>query len=533
MDSWGIQEKYKKIIKNETRLHDFKKQADFSSVLIYPNTYFVGMSNLGFQAVYRHINSHPNFTCERAFLPEQDEELYYKNGPKKLSSLENYRPLSEFNIIAFSISYEIDYLNLLKILHYAGIPLRSKDRDNSHPLIIAGGAAVTLNPQPIADFIDLFIIGEEENILNKLLDAYSSFNDKESLLKHLSTIESFYAPKYFDENKKIKRNYIERLTSGTNSIFLTNSTEFKNTFLIELTRGCPYNCSFCVVGNCFNPYRAVNIEIIKEQLLFAKKFTNRAGLISSSISNYQYLPELADIIEENNIKVSFSSMRADKMDENVLKILLKSEQKTLTIAPETVSKKLKKIINKNISEKEIFNSVEMGLKRNIKNFKLYFMLGLPRENEVDINETLDFIKNLSSYLYKLNNTAKIKLSVSKFIPKPFTPLQWEMFEGEETYSHKAKLLKSGIAKLKNVQSNFESEKNAYISEIISRGDKDIGQALEGNFLDFDYKNFFNQTRELSFGLKYKGNFDYVLPWEKLQELSLKENLWKIKENLFK
>lgn len=513
MDSWAIQEKYKKILKNETRLYDFKKQADFSSVLVYPNTYFVGMSNLGFQAVYRHINSHPNFTCERAFLPEKDEELYYKNQHKKLSSLEAYRPLSEFNIIAFSISYELDYINALKILHYAGIPLRSKNRDNSHPLIIAGGAAITLNPQPIADFIDCFIIGEEENIINKLLDNYAAFNDKESLLKHLSAIESFYTPKYFDENKKIKRNYIKNLDFGTNSVFLTKDTEFKNTFLIELTRGCPYKCTFCVVGNCFNPYRAVNIEIIKRQLQFAKKFTDRAGLISSSISNYLYLPELAKIIEENEIKVSFSSMRADKIDKNILKLLLNSDQKTLTMAPETASEKLKKIINKNISEEEIRSSIELCLKSNIKNFKMYFMLGLPQEDENDIKDMISFIRHLSGYLLEKNKTAKIKLSVSKFIPKPFTPLQSEKFEDEKIYKHKVSILKESLKNIKNAEVNFESEKNAFISEALSRGDSDMSKALEENFLDFNYARFAENIKNITFDYKYKTGKNYKLPWE--------------------
>lgn len=533
MNSWEIQKKHKKIMKNELCLYNFKKQADFSAVLVYPNTYFVGMSNLGFQAIYQQINLHPDFICERAFLPEGEEELFYKNGPKKLSSLENYRRLSEFNIIAFSISYEIDYINMLKVLYYAGIPLESSERDASYPLIIAGGAAATLNPQPIADFADLFIIGEAENLINKLLDVFPHFDNKENLLKHLNTVESFYAPKYFEKNRKIKRNFAEKLDFNTNSVFLTNDTEFKNTFLIELTRGCPYECSFCVVGNCFDPYRVCNIEKIKEQINFAKKFTHKIGLISSSISNYPYLPQLAEEIENNKIKVSFSSMRADKIDENILKILLNSDQKTLTFAPETASAKLKKIINKDITEQNIYKSLDMCLKSGIKSYKFYFMLGLPHETEEDVLEIATLVKNISGYIHKKNNMAKIKLSISKFIPKPFTPLQWEKFEEDKVYSDKIKLLKSNISTIKNMHINFESEKNALISEILSRGDIDICPAFKENFLQFNYKNFIAMAENSLFDIKYKADFEEILPWEFLQESKLKEKLWKIKEDLLK
>lgn len=533
MDMWKIQEKYKKIIKNEKNLCDFKKQAGRSCVIVYPNTYFVGMSNLGFQTIYSVINSHPDFTCDRAFLPEEEEELFYKHGPKKLSSLETFKPLSDFDIIVFSVSYEVDFLNILKILHYAGIPLRAGERDSSHPVVLAGGAAVTLNPAPMAQFMDAFIIGEGEDITGKLLDIYSCGDGKNGFLKQLSKIDCCYVPKYYDKNKKITRNYIKNLDFGTHSAFLTNLTEFKNTFLVEMTRGCPYRCGFCVVGGCLGPYRHRNMDVIKEQINFSKKFTDRVGLISASISDYPQLEELIDLLEKTNSKISFSSMRIDKADERILKILLKSEQKTATFAPETVSGKLKKIINKDITEQDIYNSADLCLKHNIKNFKLYFMLGLPSEDEDDVMNIAEFLKHLSSYIYEKDRSSKIKASISRFIPKPFTPLQWEKFEDGKIYAHKIELIKSRLKQLKNLQINFESGKTSFVSNLLSRGSSGLADILEKCFLSANYAEFANNAQGLDYNAKYKGTFNEILPWDFMQSEKTKEGLWKTRENLFK
>lgn len=522
MDYWETQKRYNRLLAQETALQTFKTKARFSACLIYPNTYFVGMSNLGFHAVFNIINSHPDFYCERAFLPEAKDEPLHKKGPQKLYSLEELRLLSDFDIMVFSISYELDYFNVLKMLYYGGIPLKSGQRNQNHPLIIAGGAAVTLNPQPIADFTDCFVIGEGENTINELLDLYSQCNGKENFLKNLSFKNHFYVPKYFKDDKKITRHYIDKITNPASNCLLTKNTEFKNTFLVELTRGCPYSCNFCVVGNRFAPYRHAEFEGLAKIIKPAREVTNKIGLISSSIADYPRLKELADLIYEYDFTVSFSSLRSDRINEHLLKILVKSEQKTLTFAPEAVSAKLKKIINKNISEKNIYDSLDLCLKHNIKNFKLYFMLGLPKEAEEDAFEIINFLKRISAHLYEKDKTAKIKASVSQFIPKPFTPFQWQTFENENFYNYKLKLIKNSLADLKNAQIGAESPKNAYISNLLSRGGKNIGEFIEKNFLDFNYNNFYDQTKNLKFNLTA---FNQILPWDFMQTNEEKERLW--------
>ncbi|MFH1454117.1 MAG: radical SAM protein [Armatimonadota bacterium] len=530
MDAWKIEEKYKKIIKKETALYEIKKNADLSAVLIYPNTYYVGMSNLGFQTVFSIINSSPNFNCERAFLPDSKDEQIYKQGTQKYYSMESARLISDFDMVIFSVSYEVDYLNVLKMLHYSGIPLKSEERDEKHPIIIAGGAAVTLNPQPISKFIDLFIIGDGENTVEKMLNVRAESKTKDEFLKNISLMETYYVPKYYSNDKKIIRNCIKKIKNPAHSIFLSPDTEFKNTFLVEATRGCPYKCSFCVVGNCFNPFRYADISGMEKIIKYGRRFTDRIGIISSSVNSYPYIKELIHILDETGFKVSFSSLRADLLDEDLLKLLLKSSQRTLTIAPETISGKLRKIINKNIDEEDIYNAFDLCIKHNLRNYKLYFMLGLPSEDEADIEEMIAFLKKLSSYLYERSPVSKIKVSVSKFIPKPFTPLQWERTESEDIYNHKIQIIKEALKKINNIELNFESGKIAYISSLLSRGDSDIADALCNNFLDFKYRRFFEETKNLDFESKFNGKYNEILPWGFLCDKDLKEKLWAKEKN---
>lgn len=466
--------------------------------LVYPNRYYVGMSNLGFQAVYHLLNQIDHVLCERSFLPEE-------NGcvTDRITTIESGRPISDFDIIAFSLSFENDYLNLLAILERAGIPLQSSDRKNDHPFIIAGGVACFLNPEPIATFIDCFLIGEAETILPRFFEVFLPEllkTDKKSHLKDLTVnVPGVYVPCFYkttynmdgticsfepicDVPNKIKRIFVEDISNiPTCSAVLTPSTAFQRTFLIEVSRGCPHGCRFCTAGYIYRPPRFRSLSLLKRCFEHGASLTDRIGLVGAAVSDHPGIVDLCRPVKQMDIRISFSSLRADALGPELISALRQSKVKTATIAPDAGSERMRRIINKHITEENILDAAETLVSNGIPNLKLYFMIGLPTETADDVEEIIKLCVKIKQRFLKSSRIKKhigqITVSLNPFVPKPFTPFQWVAMDDERTLKKKIKRVRDGLKKVANIRVHADTPRQAYIQALFSRGDRKAAKIL--------------------------------------------------------
>ena len=460
--------------------------------LVYPNFYRVGMSNLGIHIIYQLLNAHKEISCQRFFL---DSVL----------SLETQTPLNKFQIIGFAVSFEPDYFNIVKILRAGKINPRASNRTDFDPIIIAGGPCATFNPEPLSKIFDAFVIGEGEIILPPLIEKIISNENLPRLkkLEKLSEIPGVYVPIF---PKKVSRQWIKNLDDyPARSTILTDDAEF-NMYLLETARGCGRHCRFCMAGYCFRKPRNRSLDVLKKNILDAKKFGKKIGLMGAAISDYPQIDELCNFILENNLKMSVASFRADSVTPNLVKSLAKSGLKTLTIAPEVGSDKMRRIINKGITEENIFNAVELGLSAGIKNFRLYFMIGLPFEELSDVEEIVKLSARIKKFCKGL-----LTLSVNPFVPKPFTPFQWSPFAEKKYLDAALKILRS---ELKSVKIISESVREAEVQAILSRGDKKISEIILQSESPADFKRNFNLDKEIYLRGR---DFSEELPWDFLNQ----------------
>jgi len=471
--------------------------------LVYPNSYEAGMSSLGFQTLFALINDLENISCERAF---------YNKKPGSTVSLESETKLSVFDIVAFSISFENDFVNLVPLLQDAGIPLRSSGRSKFHPLVIAGGFSCFLNPEPIAPFMDCILFGEAETYLEQFFNIYIESNSKKDVLKGLAEklpfayIPSFYEtiqvdqkylsspkPKFSFADPKIKVGYVDNLNNyKTTSTILTRNTSFKDTFLIETARGCPHGCRFCSAGFIYRPPRFYSKENIMESIEKGSQLTKKIGFVSAAVSDHPDINEICEKALELELLPSFSSFRADLLSKNVLSSIGKSSIKTATIAPEAGSQRMRDIINKNISEDEILKCTDYLVDAGIINLKLYFLIGLPFETDKDIDEIIILIKKIKEVFLNASKKKKkigtISVSINPFIPKPSTPFQWHGFTRDKTLKNRMKLIKDSLRKVPNVVVKMESLKQSKINSFLSRADR-----RGSDYIELAYKQGWAKT----------------------------------------
>jgi len=539
--SWKLIEKIKRLLEEEkgTIRKDFG--AKISIVLIYPNTYYIGMSNLGFQSIYYLFNRFPDVVCERGFLPSEEDLKEYERTNTPLFSLESQKPINEFDIIAFSISFESDYLNFLKILKLSKINLKAKDRDLSEPLIIVGGIAPTSNPEPIAEFVDLFILGEAEEILEDFILCYKSAKseakEKEEFLKFFEPIKEAYIPLFLEvdynedgtirgfrnRNKEEKRVLIGRVnninTIETATRILTPNTEFSDIFLVEVSRGCSRYCKFCLIGNLMGNgrYRDVNrlLFLIDKGLCHTKKI----GLLGSSISDHPEFDFLCKSLMDKEISPSISSIRFEGVSEPLLDLLVKSGQNLITLAPEGGSERIRRLIGKPLSEEMILDKTQYAIAKGILNLKFYFLIGLPGENWDDIKAIDDLIKKIRHRIVKeakgKAHLGKITLSISSFIPKPFTPFQWHPLEEVSSLNKKLIFLRKSLKGISNLSVVTDVPKWSYVQAILARGDRKVSDILvktlenNGNW----YKSFKEVNINPDFYNYRKRGEREIFPWD--------------------
>ena len=505
-----------------------KTKGLIKAALVYPNTYKAGMSSLGFQTVYRIANQIDNVACERIFLPEP------KQKPQRLKSLETGLNLDQFDTILFSISFENDFIHLVQLLVEAGIPLRSSDRNHTHPLVVAGGVACFLNPEPIAPFMDCFLLGEAEVFLESFFNKISMHTSRKDILQTLEKdIPGAYVPNLHKKNKsfQIKVQYLKTLdTIKTFTSILTSDTAFKDTFLIEILKGCPHGCRFCSAGFIYRPPRIYPEQNILKAIDTAIDKTNKIGLVSSAIADHPKLAQICTYGLRQNFKLSFSSLRADKLTDDLIQVLSNSNVKTATIAPEAGSNRMRRIINKKINEQDILSATKRLVSAGILNLKLYFMIGLPFEKESDIHEIVVLTKKIKSEFLSASKKQKkigtITLSINPFIPKPCTPFQWAAMEDEKKLKQKVSIIRKGLKKVANLKINIESLRKAKIHALLSLGDQKTADIIESAQKN-GWPSAIRENKGYCHSIIYwEKSIDSQLPWDFLDNRVKKEFLAK-------
>ncbi|MBW2148048.1 MAG: radical SAM protein, partial [Deltaproteobacteria bacterium] len=467
--------------------------------LIYPSLYRVGMANLGFQLLYSLMNRHPDVVCERFFLSDRSGS----DIRTPLRSEESGKPLNAFSVAAFSVSFENDFINVLHILSHNKIPPESSRRGENHPLVMAGGVAVSLNPEPLADFMDFFVLGEAEPIIDRMLEvlvAHARDNaEREKAISCLADLPGIYVPRHYRvmyarsgilraftplgkapaRIKALRLN--DMLSGGAASQLHSPEAEFGRMFLVETGRGCGRGCRFCAAGFLYRPPRVVSFQRLKETLDTVPEYLDTVGLVGTALSDHPRLEELCEEILRRGKKVSLSSLRADRVTPRLVSCILASGHRTIALAPEAGTERLRSVLRKGLSEEQILQAVYYLLEGGVPNIRLYFMIGLPTETHADVDAIPSLVRRIRHVFVarsrKHGRIGQITLSISPFVPKPHTPFQWHPFETVQALKAKLKYIQRTLRSIPNVQVHHDVPKWSHIQALLSRGDRRVGRLL--------------------------------------------------------
>ena len=540
MKQWQQRERARELLSKEVGYVRKPHGGKLRVALAFPNTYFVGMSNLGFQTVYKLFNAEDDIVCERVFLPPKTELAAQLAAREPLVTIESQTPVSEFDIFAFSVSFEWDYTNVLTLLRLAGIPVRAEARTHHHPMILVGGAVTFVNPEPLAMFADVIAAGEGEALIPSLLRGFQSASDRDDLLRRLAAERGFYIPSFYDveyaPNGSIKA-FVPRPDTGAPPVvkkaalktteavdppattIFTPETEFGSRFLVEVVRGCANLCRFCWAGYNYLPVRAFPKDRILQLAERARPYSDKAGLVSIALCDHPQIEEILTRLVEMGYSISPASLRLDDLTPTIMRLLRQSGEKTVTIAPETGSDRLRRVINKTVTNEEILSAAELIFSSGMENLKLYFMIGLPTETDEDLvairDLTLQLRDRMMAHARGRGQVGRIVGSVNPLVPKPGTAYQWLPMEDDRSIEQKIKRMRSLTAGIDNVYFNIKSERHSFYQALLSLGDRRVAPAIEaaerngGNWraavveagVDADFFVFRDRTD------------DAVLPWD--------------------
>ena len=473
-----------------------------SVALVYPNTYAVGMSNLGFQTIYRHLNAIPDVVCERVFLPDPEDIDELRRTRSAPCSLESQRPLGDFHMVAFSVTYEGDYVNVLRILGFGGIPLRASERRPWDPLILMGGVCAFSNPEPIAPFMDFIVVGEGEELVVELMAAYrDGYRDRAGFLTALTGLSGVYVPERYEvsyaadgtigEVKALggapaivtKRRLRDVDAFETIAAIKTRGAEYGHMALLEVGKGCGRGCRFCLEGQVYRPVRHRSVDALRRTVAeFARQGETRIGLVGACVSDYPWIGELLKVVAEHGMELSISSLRADSLTADLAGALARGGHRTLTVAPEAGTERLRRAIRKAITDDQIMEACDLVRACGIPNFKCYFMLGQPTESAEDVEAIPRLAERMLARLRVLDPAGRpfgrLTLSISSFVPKPWTPFQWAPFDGVESLRQKLDIVKRGVRGLPTVRVLHENPREAALQALLARGDRRVADFLE-------------------------------------------------------
>ena len=540
MDAWQLKQQARALLAKEVGYVTKPHGGRLRVALAFPNTYFVGMSNLGFQTIYTLLNAEPGIVCERVFLPPKSEIAALRAAGTPIVTLESQTLVRDFDVLAFSVSFEWDYTNVLTMMTLAGVPQRAAARTLHDPLVMIGGAVTFVNPEPLALFADVIAAGEGEALVPPLVRAFEAADGRDELLRLLAKERGYYVPSFYDVHyradgtidafapkpgtgappvvKKAALKTTEAADPPATAIF-TPDTEFGSRFLVEVVRGCANLCRFCWAGYNYLPVRAFPKERILQLAEAARPHSDRVGLVSIALCDHPDIEEILERLVAMGYGISPASLRLDDLTPTLLRLLRRSGERSITIAPETGSDRLRRVINKTVTNDEILTAADMIFAAGFENLKLYYMIGLPTEVDEDLvairDQTLALRDIMLGHGRDKGRIGRIVGSVNPLVPKPGTAYQWLPMEQDAVIEKKIKRMRTLVADVDNVYFNIKSERHSFYQALLSLGDRRVAPAIEaaerngGNWraavaeagVDADFFVFRDRSN------------DTVLPWD--------------------
>jgi radical SAM superfamily enzyme YgiQ (UPF0313 family) len=541
--SWKLKKKVQSLIAGEEGAVRKDWGGRVSVALVYPNTYAVGMSNLGFQTVYERLNALPDAVCERVFFPDpEDIDEFARTGTEPFS-LESLRPLREFDIVGFSVTYEGDYINALRLLGMAGIPVRSADRGPGHPLVLMGGVCAFSNPEPMAPFMDAVAVGEGEELVGEIVAAYAEARTespgalRQHVIERLKPLQGMYVPSAYTVSYAgdgtieavvprepdvpavvVKRRLKDVNLFETRSMLKSPKAEYGHMALLEVGKGCGRGCRFCLEGQVYRPVRHRSLEALRESVAQIAKESKRVGLVGACVSDYPWIGELMKMLEEYGVEVSISSLRADSLTEDLVASLQRGGHRTLTMAPEAGTERLRRVVRKVITDEQIYAACDLLRKYGIPKLKCYFMIGQPTETMEDVEAIPDLARRMLERLRVPGPDGhpfgKLTLSVSSFVPTPWTPFQWAAFDEPRDLEAKLEVIKSGARRIQ-VRVVHENPREAGLQALLARGDRRVADFLEiAARMDGDWRRALREwSGDPAFYARRERAADEIMPWD--------------------
>ena len=543
--SWKLKKKAQELVASEEGVVRKDWGGRVPIALVYPNTYAVGMSNLGFQTIYDHLNALPNVVCERIFFPDpEDAEEHARTGSPPFS-LESHRPLTDFDLIGVSLTYEGDYVNTVRLLRMAGIPLRAADRGPGDPIVMMGGVCAFSNPEPVAPFMDFVVVGEGEELVGEIVAAWeesapADAGRRRRFIDRLKPLVGVYVPGAYRvaygpgdlieavapvagdvPAVVVKRRLKDVNRFETRSALKTPKAEYGHMALLEVGKGCGRGCRFCLEGQVYRPVRHRSLDSLRESVAQIAKESKRVGLVGACVSDYPWIGDLMRLLEEAGVEVSISSLRADSLTEDLVASLQRGGHRTLTMAPEAGTERLRRVVRKAITDEQLYDACRLLRRYGIPNLKCYFMIGLPTETRADVEAIPDLAARLLERLHVPgpdgHSFGKLTLSVSSFVPKPWTPFQWAPFDDPRALEDKLDLIKRAARRLDTIRVVHENPREAALQALLARGDRRVADFVElAAGLDGDWRRALREwDGDAAFYTRRPRDTAETLPWDHL------------------